>query len=50
MIDHWKQVSESAARKKLWRKFDEQAGKRLVQLRELQEMLNQTEVDDEEAR
>ena len=49
-IDHWKQVSETAARKKHRREFDEQAGKRLIQPRELQEMLNQTEMDDKEAR
>ena len=47
MIDHWKQVSETAAGKELRRELDEQAGKRLIQLRELQEMLDQTEDDGE---
>ena len=50
MINHQKQVSETAAGEKLRREFDEQAGKRLIQLQELQEMLNQAEVDDEQAR
>ena len=50
MVDHWKQVSETAAGKELLRELDEQAGKRLIQLRELQEMLNQTEAGDEETR
>jgi len=50
MVDNWKPVSETAAGKELRRELDEQAGKRLTQLRELQEMLNQTEAGDEETR
>ena len=50
MINHWKQVSDTAAGKELRRELDERVGKRLIQLRELQEVLNQTEVDDGEAR
>ena len=48
MIDYRKQISETAVGKEHRKEFDEQAGKRLIQLRELQEMLNQTEADDEE--
>ena len=50
MVDHRKQVSETAAGKELRRELDEQAGKRLVQLRELQEMLNRTEAGDGDTR
>ena len=50
MIDNWKQVGETAAGKELRRELDEHAGKRLTQLRELQEMLNQTEAGDGETR
>jgi hypothetical protein len=50
MVDQWKQVSETAAGRELRRELDEQAGKCLAQLRELQEMLDQTEAGDEETR
>ena len=50
MIDHWKRVSETAAGRELRRELDEHTGKRLAQLRELQEMLNQTEASDGETR
>ena len=50
MVDHWIKVGETAAGKELRRELDEQAGKRLVQLRELQEMLNRAEAEDEETR
>jgi hypothetical protein len=50
MVNQRKKVSETAAGKELRRELDEQAGKRLVQLRELQEMLDQTEAGDEETR
>lgn len=50
MVNHRKRVSETAAGKELRRELDEQAGKRLVQLRELQEMLNQTEAGDGDTR
>jgi len=49
MVDHWK-VSETAAGKELRKELDKQAGKRAIQLRELREMLNQTEAGDEETR
>lgn len=50
MVDRWKQVGETAAGKELQRELDRQAEKRLTQLRELQEMLDQTEADDGETR
>ena len=50
MVDHQKRVSDTAAGKELRRELDEQAGKRQVQLQELQEMLSRTEAEDEETR
>ena len=50
MVNDWKQVSETAAGKQLRRELDKQAGKRLTQLRELQDMLNQTEAGDRDTR
>jgi len=50
MIDHRKRVSDTAAGKELRRELDEQAGKRQIQLQELQEMLSRTEAGDEETR
>lgn len=50
MVGHRRRVSETAAGKELRRELDEQAGKHLVQLRELQEMLNQTEAGDGDTR
>lgn len=50
MVDYWKQVGETAAGKVLRKELDEQAGKRLTQLRELQEALDQTEASDGETR
>jgi hypothetical protein len=50
IVDHRKRIEETAAGRELLRELDEQIDKRLRQLRELEEMLSQTEVDDEETR
>ena len=50
IADQWKRIEETAAGKELLRELDEHVDKRLRQLRELQEMLNQTKADDEVTR
>ena len=50
IVDQRKQIGETAAGKELSRELDEQVKKRLEQLQELQEMLDQTEADDGETR
>lgn len=50
IVDEWKQIEDTAAGRELLRELDEQVDKRLRQLRELQEMLHQTEADDDETR
>lgn len=49
-INQGKWIEETAAGKELLRELDEQVEKRRQQLRELQEMLNQTEAGDGETR
>jgi len=50
IVDYRKRIEETAAGKELMKELSEQVDKRLRQLRELQEMLSQTEVDDGESR
>ena len=50
IVDQGKQIGDTAAGKELRRVLDEQVGKHLKQLQELQEMLDQTEADDGETR
>lgn len=50
IFDQWKRVEETAAGKELLRELNQQVDKRLGQLRELEEMLNQTGADNEETR
>ena len=50
IADQWKEIEETAAGKELLRELDEQVDKRLRQLRELQELLNRMEADDQETR
>lgn len=50
IVDRRKRIEETAAGKELMKELNEQVDKRLRQLRELQEMLNQTEADDGETR
>ena len=50
IVDQWKRIEETAAGMELLRELDEQVDKRMRQLRELREMLNQTKADDEETR
>jgi len=50
IVDEWKRIEETTAGKELQKELDEQVRKRLEQLRELQEMLNRTEADDEDTR
>ena len=50
IVHQGKLIEETAAGKELRRELDERVKKRLEQLQELQEMLDQTEADDEETR
>jgi len=50
IVDERKRIEETEAGRELLRELDGQVEKRLEQLRELQEMLNQTEADDNETR
>ena len=50
IADEWKRIEETAAGKELLKELDQQVDKRLGQLQELQEMLNQTGANNEETR